>query len=139
MSFKCKLCETSPTSHSFEKLKKYTEKNVFYTCPSIATNNEISGIIEHYDGVLKELNADWVWVIDFNNFTMKNFLNTEDSFKLIQFITLNHITKLQKILVINQNIHVNNIYTLIKPMLNKKLKSKIVFYGKTDLNSLIIE
>ena len=139
MSFKCKLCEECPTSHSFEKIKKYTDKNVFYTCPSIATNNEITGIITHYDGVLKELNAEWIWIIDFKNFTMKNFLKTEDSFKLIQFITVNHISNLQKILVINQNVHVDNIYPMIKPMLNKKLKSKIIFCGKIDdLNSLSI-
>jgi hypothetical protein len=138
MSFKCKLCEQFPTSHSFKKLIQYTDKNVFYTCPSIATNNEITGIIQHCDGVLKELNQDWIWIIDFKKFTIKNFLSTEDSYKLIQFITLNHILTLQKILVINQNIHVDNIYTLIKPMLNKKLKSKITFLGKTDLNTLSI-
>jgi hypothetical protein len=138
MSFKCELCETSPASHSFEKLKEYTEKNVFYTCPSLATNNEITGIIEHYDGVLKELNADWIWIIDFNNFKMKNFLKTEDSFKLIQFITKNHISTLKKIIVINQNIHVDNMYAIMKPMINRKIKSILYFYGKKELNTLSI-
>jgi hypothetical protein len=131
------LCEECPTSHSFEKLKG--DKNVFYTIPSKATNNEILGIISHYDGVLKELNQEWIWIIDFKNYSVQNGLKIEDCFKLIRFITLNHISTLQKILVINQNIHTDNIYKLIKPMISKKLKSKISLHGKIDdLNSLSI-
>ena len=138
MSFKCKECENSPNSHTFEKLTQYTEKNVFYTSPSLATSKEITGIITHIDGVLKELNADWLWIIDFKNLKIKDFLNTEDSFKLVQFITINHISTLKKIIVINQSIHVDNIYSIMKPMINKRIKSITTFNGKTDLNSLSI-
>jgi hypothetical protein len=138
MSFKCELCEQCSTSHSFEKLIQYTDKNVFYTCPSIATNNEITGIINHLDGVLKELNQEWIWIIDFKKFAIKHFWSTEDSYKLIQFITLNHISTLHKILVINLKDHLKSIYTVLKPMINKNFKSKINFLGKTDLNTLSI-
>jgi len=128
MPFICKICEKCPTSHSLVKFEETPERIIYYTCPSSATNNETDGIIQHYDGVLSEMNGkDWIWILDLNGFGMKNFMEIGNGIALARLITEKFSEHLQKIIVINQNAFTSAIYAIVKPFLSESVQKLVVF------------
>ena len=128
MSFVCKICEKYPNSHSLVKYEETDDYIVYYTCPSIATDNNINGILTHYDGVLGETkDKNWIWLLDLKKYNLKQFLEIQNSISIIKLINDKYSNNLQKICVINTNTYTNQIYKIVKPFLNKKLQSLIFF------------
>jgi hypothetical protein len=139
MPFVCKICEKCPTSHSLVKYNETSERIIYYTCPSIATNNETTGIIEHYDGVLGEMgNKNWIWILDLKGFGMKNFLEFENGIALAKLITEKYSNHLQKIIVINPNSYTSAIFNLVKPFLNKRVRSIITFSNELSESNVAL-
>jgi len=139
MPFVCKICQQCPTSHSFVKLEEHIDRDVYYTCPINATNNETTGIIQHYDGVLSELNGkNWIWILDLKGFKMKNFLEIKNAVALAKLITEKYSTHLEKIMIINANGYTSTIYELVKPFLNKRVKSIITFSNEQSESNVAL-
>ena len=128
MVFKCKICEKNPSSHSLIKYEETSENVVYYTCASSATNNEINGILIHYDGVLGETKDKyWIWILDLKGFSMKNFLEIGNTISIIKLISDKYSENLQKIIVMNTNSYTSAIYNIIKPVLNERMRSLVFF------------
>jgi hypothetical protein len=127
MSYVCPICELHPGSHSLKKL--YTRDNVeyYYTCPAKAIRyNDTVGIVAHYDGVLGEINGDWVWVFDGEGFNLEHSLCIDLAMKLVSLLS-NYTERLDKIIILNTNIYVSTIYTFLYPFLSAKMKRIIEF------------
>jgi len=128
MGFICKICENCPNSHSLVKYEETPEHIVYYTCPSSATNNEINGILTHYDGFLGEMkDKNWIWILDLKDFSMKNFLEIGNTISIVKLINEKYSVNLQKIIVINTNSYTSTIYNIIKPVLNERMRSLVFF------------
>ena len=135
MPFICKICEKCPTSHSLVKYEETPERIIYYTCPSNATNNETTGILDHYNGVLGEINGKkWIWVLDLKGFGMKNFMEICNGIELAKLITEKYSEHLEKIIIINQNSFTATIYGIVKPFLNKRVQSLVIFSDKAVKN-----
>ena len=139
MPFVCKICEKCPTSHSLVKYDETSERIIYYTCPSIATNNETAGIIEHYNGVLGEMgNKNWIWILDLKGFGMKNFLDINNSVALVKLITEKYSTYLEKIIIINTNSYTSTIFNFVKPFLNKRVRQIITFSNEPSESNVAL-
>lgn len=122
----CPVCELNPGAHSLYKM--YTRDNVeyYYTCPAKATRyNDTIGIVAHYEGVIREINGDWVWIFDGTGFNLIHSLEVNIGIQLIGILSKNKY--LQKIIVIHPTIYVSSIYTILYPFLNERLKTMIEF------------
>ena len=134
MVFICNICEKCPTSHSLVKFNETSKNIVYYTCPSDATNNEIDGILMHYDGVLGEnKNKKWIWVLDLKGFSMKEFLEIGNTISIVKLIREKYSTNLEKIIVINTNSYTSAIYNIIKPFLSEQMQSVVFFSNMPEL------
>ena len=128
MPFVCKICEQCPTSHSLVKLDETDDQIIYYTCPSNATNNNTSGIIAHYDGLLRELDGKkWMWILDLKGFKMKNFMEIGNGIALAKLITEKYSDNLQKIIVVNPNSFTSAIFNTVKPFLSEKVTDMVIF------------
>ena len=133
MVFICKICEKCPNSHSLVKYEETNDYIVYYTCPSNATNNEIEGILTHYDGVLQEIkDKNWIWILDLKEFSIKHFLEIGNTISIVKLINEKYSVNLQKIIVINTNSYTSNMYNLVKPFFNTRLQSLIFFPDSSD-------
>jgi len=133
MVFICKICEKYPNSHSLVKYEENKDHVVYYTCPSNATNNEIEGILSHFDGTLKEtMYKNWIWILDLKGFSMKHFLEIGNTVSIIKLINEKYSSNLQKIIVINTNSYANTMYNLVKSFFNTRLQSLIFFTDSTN-------
>jgi hypothetical protein len=136
MSFICKICEKYPNSHSLTKYEETNDYIVYYTCPSNAKNNEINGILTHFDGTLEETkDKNWIWILDLKGFNMKNFLEIGNTISIIKLINEKYSVSLQKIIVINTNSYAGTMYNLVKPVLNERMRSLIFFPDNTSKSS----
>jgi hypothetical protein len=128
MGFICKICEKCPTSHSLVKYEETSDRIIYYTCPYESTNNDTSGIIYHYDGVLSEMNdKNWIWILDLKHFGINNFMEISNGIALAKLITEKYSKNLQNIIVINTNIYTSTIFNIIKPFLNENVRRLVIF------------
>jgi hypothetical protein len=128
MKYSCPFCALDPLSHSLMEITEYKNTLYYYTCPSKAKLYfDVKSIINHYDGVLSEIpeNKQWVWVFDSTDFNMKHFLQISVGIELAKLISTKFSNNLQKIIIINPNMYILYVYRLVKPFLNKKLRSVI--------------
>jgi len=129
MKYSCPFCSLDPLSHSLIEITESNNTLYYYTCPSKAKLYfDAKSILNHYDGVLSEIpeNKQWVWVFDSTDFNMKHFLQIEVGIELAKLISSKFSNNLQKIIIINPNMYILYVYRLVKPFLNKKLRSIIV-------------
>lgn len=124
--FSCKICEDDPTSHSLKNMGVIDNITYYYTCPAKATKYyDTEGIIDHYDGVLSENKNKWTWVFDCEGFNTKHLLEINVGIQLAKLITNKFSHNLDKIIIINQTWHVKIVLDLLKPFMNKHMKSII--------------
>lgn len=124
--FSCKICEDDPTSHSLKNMGVIDNITYYYTCPAKATKYyDTEGIIDHYDGVLSENKNKWTWVFDCEGFNTKHLLEINVGIQLAKLITNKFSHNLDKIIIINQTWHVKVVLDLLKPFMNKHMKSII--------------
>ena len=128
MKYTCPFCALDPLSHSLMEITESNNTLYYYTCPSKAKLYfDVKSILNHYDGVLSEIpeNKQWVWVFDSTDFNMKHFLQISVGIELAKLISTKFSNNLQKIIIINPNMYILYVYRLVKPFLNKKLRSVI--------------
>ena len=128
MSYSCPTCNIQPSSHSLTKVLETDKIICFYTCPSNAIlYHDVSGIINHYTGVLSEIpeNKEWVWIFDGLKFGMVHAVQTTVAIELVKLITQKFSNNLKKIIIINPTFYVTITHDLLLPFLNKKIKSII--------------
>jgi len=128
MKYSCPFCALDPLSHSLMEITESNNTLYYYTCPSKAKLYfDVKSILNHYDGVLSEIpeNKQWVWVFDSTDFNMKHFLQISVGIELAKLISTKFSNNLNKIIIINPNMYILYVYRLVKPFLNKKLRSVI--------------
>jgi hypothetical protein len=126
MKYTCPFCALDPLSHSLTEITEYNNTIYYYTCPSKAKLYfDAKSIVNHYNGVLSEIpeNTQWVWIFDSTNFNMEHFLQIEVGIELAKLISSKFSGNLQKIIIINPNIYISSVYSLVYPFMNEKLRS----------------
>lgn len=128
MKYTCPFCALDPLSHSLMEITEYDNTLYYYTCPSKAKLYfDAKSILHHYNGVLSEIpeNKHWVWIFDSADFNMAHFLQIEVGIELAKLISSKFSGNLQKIIIINPNIYISSVYSLVYPFMNEKLRSII--------------
>jgi hypothetical protein len=128
MKYICPLCELQPSSHSLKKVLETKDIIYFYTCPSQATlYYDVTGIINHYDGVLSEIpeNKEWVWIFDSLGFRLIHAMHTTVGIELAKLISNKFSKNLKKIIIINPTFYTTITHKMIMPFLNNRLKDII--------------
>jgi hypothetical protein len=122
MTYVCPICAIHPSAHSLTK-----QDNVYYTCPAKAIRyDDTNGIINHYEGVLGEINEPWTWVFDGKGFKLEHSMQIDLGIKLAGVIS-KYSDLLEKIIIINPTIYVHLIYNVLYPFMNDKMKRIIEF------------
>lgn len=128
MPFVCAICQAEPSSHSLKNLGTKNGVAYFYTRPAVASKYyDADGILYHYDGVLSEVETEWVWVIDSKGFTAKHLLEIHVAVKLASLIVKKYSKHLRTILVINPTWHVRTALEFVRPFLSKRVLTLIKF------------
>ena len=124
----CPLCQLVPSSHSLKKVAERKGIIYYYTCPAQATlYYDVIGIMNHYDGVLSEMQSDkeWVWIFDSLGFGLNHAMQTNVAIELTKLISTKFSKNLKKIIIINPSFYVTITQKLIIPFLNTKIKDII--------------
>jgi hypothetical protein len=141
MKYICPLCAVDPLSHSLNEVFVKDNLKYYYTCPSKAKlYYDSKSIINHYEGVLSEIpeNMSWIWIFDGSDFNFNHFLQMEVGIQLAKLISSKFSYNLEKIIIINPTNYISFTYEIIKPFLNKKMKSIIELnYNFNSFNEII--
>jgi hypothetical protein len=122
----CKLCEADPTSHSFKFKGTFNHVNYYYTCPAEATNYDSQGIVTHFDILLSEnKNKKWAFIFDCKGLSRRQLLEVTTGIELTKLIANKYSESLERIIIINKNIYLNMLITILSPFFNEKIKSLI--------------
>lgn len=142
MTYICPLCTIDPSNHSLVKLKETNDLVIFYSCPSQAKLYfDCEGIINHYNGVLSEINANkkWIWIFDSYGFNFNHFIQINVGIQLAKLITNRFSNNLLNIIIINPTIYVSLTHNAIKPFLSDKINQIILFnYKDKNVNDILI-
>ena len=128
MQYVCPLCQIIQSSHSLTKVLETTETIYYYTCPAQAIlYHDVTGIVNHYDGVLSEMSnsKQWVWIFDSLDFGLKHVMQTNVAIELAKLITNKFSNNLKKIIIINPTLYITITHKLIMPFLNNKVRDII--------------
>jgi hypothetical protein len=128
MKYVCPLCNLVPSSHSLTKLVEKKGILYYYTCPSQAIlYYDVTGIINHYDGVLSEMseNKEWVWIFDSLGFSLVHAMQTNVAIELAKLISNKFSKNLKKIIIINPTFYITITHKMIMPFLNNKVRDII--------------
>jgi hypothetical protein len=132
MTYICPKCVIEPESHSFQKINETQNGvSIFYCCPSKAKYyNDNEGILEHYDGMLKD-NGDkpWIWIFDSKGFSMKHAINLSLAKNLAILINVKYSKNLKKIIIINTTWHINITLKCVMPFLDDSVSKLIIKYS----------
>jgi hypothetical protein len=95
-----------------------------YTKPAEATRYwDRDGILFHYDSVLSQISGDWVWVFDADGFSAKHMFEIDVATSLARLISSKYSERLRKIIITNPSPIVEFVIVIVKPFLNKRMKS----------------
>jgi hypothetical protein len=124
----CPVCAIDPTSHSLKRLENLEDGTVvMYTKPADATRYwDRDGILFHYDSVLSQISGDWVWVFDADGFSAKHMFEIDVATSLARLISSKYSERLRKIIIKNPSPIVEFVIVIVKPFLNKRMKSLLV-------------
>ena len=126
----CPFCELNPSSHSLKKIEK-DGALYFYTCPAKATlYYDAKSILNHYKGVLSEIDKEWIWIFDGAGFTFEHAIQTTVAIELAKLLST--FPMLKKIIIINPSFFIRIPYEIVMPFLNQKLRDSIVM--ETDFS-----
>lgn len=117
----CAQCNEDFTCHSFNFVGHTLEGGaIFYTKITNASNyDDTKGITEHCKNYLNYMNpVKWSWIIDFEGFSLKHTLGVNTGIQLAKLI--NTYGKLHQLIMINTNLFVDQMLTMIKFVLDKK-------------------
>jgi hypothetical protein len=145
--YQCPSCKIDPENHSLKKLiEKYepairTNIEYYYTCPAQAKlYYDTQGILDHYDGVLREIPKEnkWVWIFDSKDFGLRHFMQIQVGIGLAKLISTKYGDNLNKIIIINPNYYTSITYNVVKYFLSEYVNSIIEFdYETTNVKHLI--
>jgi hypothetical protein len=122
----CPVCAKDPTSHSLKRLDDEEETVVMYTKPAEATRYwDRDGILFHYDNYLSQIQGDWIWIFDADGFSIKHIMEIGVATGLAQLISSKYSERLQKIIIKNPTPIVELAVVVVRPFLNKKMRSLI--------------
>lgn len=130
MPYICPLCSLDPLNHSLVKIKETNDTIIFYSCPSKAKLYfDCEGIINHYNGVLSEMNPNkkWIWIFDSDGFNFKHFIQIEVGIQLAKLITNKFSNNLSNIIIVNPTIYISLVYNIITPFLSDHVNQVVVF------------
>jgi hypothetical protein len=130
MPYICPLCSLDPLNHSLVKIKETNDTIIFYSCPSKAKLYfDCEGIINHYNGILSEMNPNkkWIWIFDSDGFNFKHFMQIEVGIQLAKLITNKFSNNLSNIIIVNPTIYISLVYNIIKPFLSDRVNQVVVF------------
>jgi hypothetical protein len=128
MKYVCPLCNLVPSSHSLTKLVEKKGILYYYTCPSQAIlYYDVTGIINHYDGVLSEMseNKEWVWIFDSLGFSLVHAMQTNVAIELAKLISNKFSKNLKKIIIINPTFYITITHKMLIPFLSNKVRDII--------------
>ena len=128
MSYICPLCKILPSSHSLTKILEKNGIIYYYTCPSQAIlYYDVTGIVNHYDGVLSEMseNKEWVWIFDSLDFSVIHAMQLNVAIELAKLISNKFSKNLKKIIIINPTLYIKITHKMIMPFLNNKVRDLI--------------
>lgn len=128
MQYTCPLCKLLPSSHSLTKMMEKKGIIYYYTCPSQAIlYYDVTGIVNHYDGVLSEIpeNKEWVWIFDSLGFNLIHAMQTSVAIELAKLISNKFSKNLKKIIIINPSFYITLTHKLLIPFLNNKVRDII--------------
>jgi hypothetical protein len=128
MQYICPLCKILPSSHSLTKVLEKKGIIYYYTCPSKAIlYYDVTGIVNHYNGVLSEMpdNKEWVWIFDSLGFSLVHAIQTSVAIELAKLISNKYSKNLKKIIIINPTFYIKITHKMIMPFLNNKVKDII--------------
>ncbi len=129
----CPFCQINPSSHSLKKIEK-DGSLYFYTCPSKATlYYDVKSIMNHYKGVLSEIDKEWIWIFDGAGFTLEHAIQTTVAIELAKLLST--FPTLKKIIIVNPTLYIRIPYNIVMPFLNKNLRDSIVIDSDYNINS----
>lgn len=99
----CPLCSVNSTAHSFEYLGHSGPTKIYYTNPAKATSNEpVKEKLVNIQHHLRSIGgAPWIWVFDFADATMKDYMGLDFSRMVTDVLDKEHGQSLQKIILVN--------------------------------------
>lgn len=123
----CPICAVDPKSHSLKRLENLNDGTVvMYTKPANATRYwDRDGILFHYDNSLSQISGDWIWVFDAEGFSAKHMFEIDVATSLARLISSKYSERLRKIIIANPSPIVEFVVIIVKPFLNKKMRSLI--------------
>jgi len=142
MKYICPLCKLLPSSHSLTRLSEKKGIIYYYTCPSKAIlYYDVTGIVNHYDGILSEMpeNKEWVWIFDSLGFSLIHALQTSVAIELAKLISNKFSKNLKKIIIINPTFYIKATHKMLMPFLNSKVRDIIeINYDSTSAEEIIL-
>lgn len=129
----CPFCQINPASHSLKKIEKEGAL-YFYTCPAKATlYYDVKSIMNHYKGVLSEIDKEWTWIFDGAGFTLEHAIQTTVAIELAKLLST--FPNLKKIIIVNPTLYIRIPYNIVMPFLNKTLRDSVVIESDFNINS----
>ena len=123
----CILCDNDPTSHSFFKMGRQGNTNIYYTCPGDATNHETEGVLQHYKEVLEKNNGEkWIFVFDAKGFSFYHSTRVASALGLLTIFN-EYGDNLQEVRIINVNGFVQTMFATMKPFIPSNIFNKIAW------------
>jgi hypothetical protein len=121
----CPICAIDPTSHSLKRLENLEDGTVvMYTKPAEATRYwDRDGILIHYDNSLSQISGNWIWIFDAEGFSTKHMFEIGVATSLARLISSKYSERLVKIVITNPSPIVELVVIIVKPFLNKKMRS----------------
>jgi hypothetical protein len=125
----CPACQLDPKTHSFQLLGEEDGAKTYYTAPALATGDEPNDIRtanfrKHLDTAV---GGPWIWLFDCKDMDFRHYVDIEFVFSLVEIYEDDHVDYLQKIVILNPNLWVMGILTVLKTFVTSDLFDKIIY------------